>query len=65
MPIFHLGCRVTVSAYTEVDADTLEQAIEAAADRPVELSFNGSANSADEVWLVEEMDGSPQHISEA
>lgn len=65
MPIFKLGARVTVSAYTEVDAPTLEEAIEEAAGRSVELSYNGSGNSADEVWLVEEADGTPEGIHDS
>jgi hypothetical protein len=54
---------ITVSAYTEVEADTVKQAIATAAARPCELSFNGCGHSADEVWLVEEIDGEPQHIT--
>ena len=62
MPIFKLTCHVTVSAFTNVEADSLELAIEEAADRSVEIHFNGSGTSPDEVWCIECADGSPEHV---
>jgi hypothetical protein len=63
MPTYNLSCAVTVSAYTTVEADSLEAAIEEAMGRPVELHFNGSGTSADEVWCVEEADGTPEGVT--
>jgi hypothetical protein len=60
MPVFRLSARVTVSAYTSIEADTLEAAIEAAEARPVE--FSGGGYSRNEHWLIDEPDGSAQHI---
>lgn len=57
MPIFNLSSDITCSVYTDVEADTLEEAIQIAADRPVELYFNGSGNSPEDVWCLEEPDG--------
>lgn len=63
MPTYTLSCTVTVSAYTTVEADSLEAAIEAANDRPVELHFNGSGTDSNEVWCVEEADGEPENVT--
>jgi hypothetical protein len=62
MPIFRLGCEVTVSAYTDVEADSLEAAILISEQREIELSFVGSGNSSRDVWLVEDPDGIPSNI---
>jgi hypothetical protein len=62
MPKFKLNCIITVSAFCEVEASTLEQAIKLSEDLPAELSFNGSGNSPEEAWLVEEIDGLPDQI---
>jgi hypothetical protein len=62
---FNLACTVTVSAYTSVEADSLEEAIDIARERDVELHFNGSGTSEDEVWCVEGADGCPTGICEA
>ena len=65
MPRFDLAASVTVSAMTTVEAETLEEAIAIAEGRDVELGSNGSGYSQDEVWLVEDADGSPCEIHEA
>lgn len=62
MPKFTLHAEVVVSAYCEVEADTLEEAIEKSKDLPAELSFNGSGNTPEDAWLVEEVDGMPTNI---
>lgn len=60
MKTFHLAGTVTVSAYTTVEADTLEEAIRIAEHRPVE--FAGGPHRRSEWWLVEDIDGSPTEI---
>jgi hypothetical protein len=65
MPKFKLSCEVTVSAYCEVHAPTLEEAIKLSEDLPPELSFNGSGNTATQAWLIEEADGMPTNIKPA
>jgi len=62
MKWFDMSCAVTVSAYTQVEAETLEDAIEIASERSMELSFTGSGNDSKEVWLVDDIDGEPQNI---
>lgn len=64
MALFKLGCRVTVSAYTEVEADTLEEAIKEAEGRDVVISGLHSGNGPDEAWIIDDADGSPEDIHE-
>jgi hypothetical protein len=65
MPTFNLACRITVSASTEVEAETLADAITEANNRDVVLHFNGSGTDPTEVWCIEEADGEPEDIQEA
>ena len=62
MPKFDLSCAVTVSAYTTVEAATLEEAIEIAEGRNVVLGGPGCGESEDESWIIEDADGSPTDI---
>lgn len=59
---FQLTANVTVSAYTIVEADSLEEAIEAATDRAVAIGGIGSGELDDETWIIEEADGEPMNI---
>ena len=65
MPQFDLTASVAVSASTQVEADTLEEAIRIAEGRDVQLGFNGSGNSSKDVWLIEDADGSPFDVCES
>ena len=65
MPTFNLSCQITVSAYTTVEASTLEEAIAEAGSRSAELHFIGSGTDPSEVWCVEEADGMPEGITES
>lgn len=62
MPKFSLNCEVTVSAYTVVEAATLEEAIELSRERDVRLDFNGAGTDENSEWLIEEADGCPKNI---
>jgi hypothetical protein len=62
MKVFQLSAAVTVSAYTVVEAETLEEAIRIAEGRSVQLGGNGSGAYADESWIIEDADGAPQDI---
>lgn len=62
MTTYNLSCIITVSAYTTVDAYSLEEAIEMAEERSVKLRFNGSGADPNEVWCIEEADGEPKNI---
>lgn len=63
MPLYRLNCTVTVSARTEVEADSLEEAITIAEDRPVEIYVRG--DHASEFWLIEGGGGAPSNIHES
>lgn len=60
MPIFNLCAHVTVSAYTEVEADTLEEAIAEASQRGVDHASHGA--DPKQVWTVNDLDGEPCNI---
>lgn len=62
MSTFRLSCHVTISAVTEVEAESLEEAIAIAASRGVEFDMAG--NEVEESWLVSDFDGTPHNISE-
>jgi hypothetical protein len=60
---FSLSAAVTVSCYTEVEANSLAEAIEKSKDMSVYLQFNGSGVEATDGWMLEEPDGVPFDIS--
>lgn len=59
---YMMQCAVTVSAYTEVEAASEEEAFEIANSRVVEIGGNGSGQYPDEVWIIDDADGSPIDI---
>lgn len=61
---FKLSAEVTTSAYTVIEADTLEEAIALSENRAVVLGGIGSGVSEDEDWIIDDADGSPQNIKE-
>lgn len=65
MKTYQLSASVTVSAYTEVEANSLEEAIKIAERRSVSIGDERSGVFADEVWTIDEADGEPQNIHEA
>jgi len=62
MAVFKLACKVTVSAFTEVEAYTLEAAMALAASRDVVLADVGSGAQPEDAWVIEEADGTPFDI---
>lgn len=62
MKTFNLGCKVTVSAYTEIEAETLEDAIAIGKSRQVVIGGTGTGALPDESWLITEADGMPCDI---
>ena len=65
MTTYNLSAMVTVSAYTTVEADTLEEAIAISRDRRAEIGGNGTGNHPGESWIIEDADGVPEAICEA
>lgn len=62
MPRYNLSCAVTVSAYTVVEADSLEEAIELAESREMVIGGVHTGTDPDKQWIVDEVDGSPENI---
>jgi hypothetical protein len=59
-----ISAKVTVSVYTKVNAETLEEAIEIANDRtPMAIIANGGDNE-EENWMLNEIDGEPFDLQE-
>lgn len=61
---YKLSCSVTVSAWTVVEADSLASAISIAECRDVQIGGLHSGVDPEEMWSIEEADGSPQGIHE-
>ena len=65
MKTFELSAFVTISIYTEVRAETLEEAIKISQDREIEKSLWGQDEMKKEYWLADDYDGSPENIHES
>jgi hypothetical protein len=61
MTIYNLNAMITVSTYTEVEANSAEEAIEIAQNRYCE--FSGSGYEASECWIIDDVDGVPINIT--
>ena len=62
MPRFRLSAAITVSAFTTVEADTAEEAIEIAEARSAVIGGINIGESRDDSWIVDEADGEPCDI---
>lgn len=62
MPKFNLSADVTVSAYTTVEAATLEEAIKIAEGRDAVIGGMNSGEDPRESWIIEDADGVPKNI---
>lgn len=59
---FTVYAQITVSCFCEVEAETKEEALAKAEKLQPALSYNGSGTNAEENWLIEDADGTPQEI---
>ncbi len=65
MPEFKLSALVTISIYTKVEADTLEEAKAIAEDRHIEMdNFSLDGEQEKECWVCDSFDGEPCKIKE-
>ena len=62
MTKFSLSSAVTVSAYTVVEADSLEEAIAISEERDVVIGGPITGNSEKDVWIIDDADGCPTDI---
>lgn len=56
---------VTISVYTEVEANTLKEAIEIAQERELMGITQSGCDTEEDAWLCDELDGVPENIFEA
>jgi len=60
---FQLAAKMTISVYTKVEAETLEEAIKIAEERQDYMSIvSNNGDSEDDTWMVDELDGTPYEI---
>jgi len=59
---YDLSCQVTVSAYTTVEANSLEEAIAIAEERDVVLSTPQSGADDEVEWCISDADGMAEQI---
>jgi len=63
MKKFELTAKITITAFTTIEAETLEEAIEKANNRHDMMSIaSNNADTPDDVWMIEELDGMPYEI---
>ena len=62
---YALTAQVTISFYTEVEADSLEEAIEIAKERELMSVVSTGSDTKDETWMCGELDGMPEKITKA
>ena len=65
MTKFRLTANVTISVYTEVEADTLEEAIEIAKERDLMVIVGTGGDTKTNAWMTDELDGMPENITQS
>lgn len=64
MKTFDLVGKVTISVYTSVKANSLEEAIKIAKDRDIEKDNWSDKSQHEEVWVNDDYDGEIEQIEE-
>jgi hypothetical protein len=64
MKTFIFTAKVTISIYTEIDADTLESGIEIANERSLMSIVQNGSDTEKDSWMCDELDGVPYDINE-
>lgn len=64
MKTFDLVGKVTISVYTSVKANSLEEAIKIAKDRDIEKDNWSDKCQHEEVWVNDDYDGEVEQIEE-
>ena len=65
MKKFALTSQITISLYTEVEAETLEEAIEIAKERDLMAIARTGGETEEDTWMADELDGMPVNIKKA
>lgn len=63
--IFNLNAKVTISVYTTVEANSLEEAIALAEQRVIEQAQWGDEEQQNICWVSDEYDGEVYNIDES
>lgn len=61
---FNLSAEVTISIYTIVEAETLEEAIELSGEREIETGQFNTEEQRESAWVADDYDGVPQNIKQ-
>lgn len=61
---YNLIANVTISIYTTVEAESLEEAIQISKERRIESYHWGDKSQSENVWVSDEFDGEPTNIIE-
>jgi len=65
MKKFTLSGKMTITVHTTIKAKSIEEAIKLADERTDYMSLSSNnGDSEDEVWMAEELDGTPYEIHE-
>jgi hypothetical protein len=64
MANYKLSATVTISIYTNVEADSLEEAIAIAENRGIEQYNWSDKDQSNDIWVAEEFDGMATNIKE-
>jgi len=63
MKQFNLIAKITISTYTTIEAETLEEAMKLAGERSDMMSISSNnADTPNKVWMIDELDGTPYEI---
>ena len=65
MPKYKLSAVLTIGIYTEVEANSLEEAIKISEDRKIESYHFGDKEQVYESWISDDFDGVPCKITES
>ena len=61
---YRLTAQVTISVYTDVEADSLKEAIEIAEERNLMSIVGNGGDTEEDSWMCDELDGYPKNIQE-
>lgn len=64
MKKFKLTAEATISLYTEVIAETLEEAINIAEERDLMAIVGTGGETKSDTWMADELDDEPTNITE-
>ena len=64
MKTFKLTAKITISVYTDIEAETIEEAIRISNEKELMSIVNNGFDTPENAWMADELDGSPYNIRE-